>query len=99
VIAVGAAPMLRIEVVYASEKEQRIVCLELPVGATVGGAIERSGLLTRYPEIDLTRNRVGIYSKFVTLGRVLRDNDRVEIYRPLALDPKEIRRRRAAKHR
>jgi len=87
---------MRVEVVYAaSADEQSVVAVELAVGATVENAIRASGLLLRYPEIDLTQNAVGIFGERVTLDRVVEDSERVEIYRPLVADPREARRRRA----
>jgi len=87
---------MRVEVVYAaSADEQSVVAVELAAGATVENAIRASGLLLRYPEIDLTQNAVGIFGERVTLDRVVEDSERVEIYRPLVADPKEARRRRA----
>jgi putative ubiquitin-RnfH superfamily antitoxin RatB of RatAB toxin-antitoxin module len=89
--------MLKVEVVYATPERQMSYMLELEEGATVGDAVARSGALAEFPEIDLTRNRVGIYGRLVTLGARLGDGDRVEILRPLVADPKEARRRRAAR--
>ena len=89
--------MLRIEVVYATPARQVRYVLELEEGATVGDAVARSGALTEFPEIDLTRNRVGVYGRLVTLGARLDDGDRVEILRPLVADPKAARRRRAVR--
>ena len=68
-------------------------------GATVRDAIERSGVLAAFPELDLARNRVGIHGKLAMLATPLGDDDRVEILRPLQADPKEARRRRAARRR
>lgn len=86
---------MRVGVVYAaSADEQSVVAVELAAGATVENAIRASGLLLRYPEIDLAQNAVGIFGERVTLDRVVEDGDRVEIYRPLVADPKEARRRR-----
>jgi putative ubiquitin-RnfH superfamily antitoxin RatB of RatAB toxin-antitoxin module len=68
----------------------------LPEGATIQQAIERSGLLEEFPEIDLTKNKLGIWNKLAKADAALRDKDRVEIYRPLIADPKEVRRQRAA---
>lgn len=70
--------------------------MELASGSTVASAIEASGLLQKYPEIDLARNKLGVYSKLAKADTVLRDKDRVEIYRPLIADPKEVRKKRAA---
>ncbi len=87
---------MKVEVVYARVDVQVVVALELGETATVRQAIERSGLLVRFPEIDLTRNKVGIFSQPCELERTLMEGDRVEIYRPLTADPQELRRSRAA---
>lgn len=89
------AALLQVEVVYALPLEQDCSVVEVPDGARVRDAIERSGALQRHPEIDLERHAVGIWNRRVALDQVLRDRDRVEIYRPLTADPREIRRRRA----
>jgi putative ubiquitin-RnfH superfamily antitoxin RatB of RatAB toxin-antitoxin module len=89
--------MLRVEVVYARPDRQARYALELEAGATVGEAIEQSGVLADFPEIDLACNRVGIYGALVALGSPLSDGDRIEILRSLAADPKAARRRRAAR--
>lgn len=86
---------MRIEVAYARPDIQVVIALEVPAGATVADAIRRSGLLARYPEIDLGKNGIGIYGEAADLERRLRDGDRVEIYRPLLIDPKAVRRARA----
>lgn len=87
---------IHVEVVYALAQRQKVVTLGLPEGTTVQQAIERSGLLAEFPEIDLSRNKLGIWNKLAKADAVLRDKDRVEIYRPLIADPKEVRRQRAA---
>ncbi len=87
--------MIDIEVVYALPHEQVLLKLQLPEGATVSQAISASGILERHPEIDIARNKLGIFGKLTKAEAVLRDRDRVEIYRPLIADPKEIRRKRA----
>jgi putative ubiquitin-RnfH superfamily antitoxin RatB of RatAB toxin-antitoxin module len=87
---------IRVEVVYGQAHRQKVVTLDLPEGATVKEAIERSGLLEEFPEIDLAKNKLGIWNKLTKPDAVLRDKDRVEIYRPLIADPKEVRRQRAA---
>ncbi|MCX7627433.1 MAG: RnfH family protein [Methylophilaceae bacterium] len=84
-----------VEVAYALPQQQVILPLKVPVGTTAEQAIRASGILTRFPEIDLTKNKVGIFGKLTRLDTVLRERDRVEIYRPLIADPKEVRRRRA----
>ena len=86
---------IRIEVVYALPQQQTLLTLTVEPGTTVEAAIQRSGILAQFPEIDLARNKVGIFSKLVKLDERVRDRDRVEIYRPLIADPKEVRRQRA----
>ncbi len=88
--------MLHIEVVYALPAKQQLVALQLPAGSSVRQAIDASGLLQKHPEIDLTKNKIGIFAKLTRPDAVLRDGDRVEIYRPLIADPKEVRKQRAA---
>ena len=88
--------MIRVEIAYALPHKQALVSLDLPVGTTVEHALQQSGVLRLFSEIDLAKNKVGIFSKLVSLDTVLRDRDRVEIYRPLIADPKEIRRQRAS---
>jgi putative ubiquitin-RnfH superfamily antitoxin RatB of RatAB toxin-antitoxin module len=88
---------LRVEVVYALPAGEDCVALELPAGATALDALRASGVLERHPEIDLRRHRLGIYGKAVAGHAPLADGDRVEVYRPLVLDPKEARRRRAVR--
>lgn len=89
--------LISVEVAYASAEVQVIVPLRVHPPITVEEAVHRSGILERFAEIDLTRQRVGIFSRPVALTRRLSDKDRVEIYRPLLADPKELRRRRAAR--
>lgn len=84
-----------VEVAYATPDEQRVVTVTCSPETTIRQAIERSGLMGRCPEIDLAQNKVGIYGKLAKLDALLRPRDRVEIYRPLIADPKEIRRQRA----
>ncbi|WP_035051575.1 RnfH family protein [Andreprevotia chitinilytica] len=90
---------ITVEVVYATPAQQKLVQLRLPAGTTASEAIHRSGLLALFPEIDLTRNKIGIFSRAVKPDAVLRDQDRVEIYRPLIADPKEVRQRRVVEDR
>jgi putative ubiquitin-RnfH superfamily antitoxin RatB of RatAB toxin-antitoxin module len=87
---------ITIEVIYALPGRQVLRRVELPAGATLAAAIAASGLLQEFPEIDLARNQVGVYGKLAPPDFPLRDRDRIEIYRPLAADPKEARRARAA---
>jgi putative ubiquitin-RnfH superfamily antitoxin RatB of RatAB toxin-antitoxin module len=88
-------PKICVEVVYALTDHQTIVQLQLNAASNVRQAIGASGILQAHPDIDMELASVGIWSKRVTLEDVLRDGDRVEIYRPLIADPKTIRRRRA----
>ncbi|MGA9395032.1 MAG: RnfH family protein [Azonexus sp.] len=88
--------MLRVEVCYALPEKQELVAVNLPEGATLQQALEASGLLGKYPDIDIKKNKFGIYAKLSKLDTPLRDRDRVEIYRPLIADPKEVRKQRAA---
>jgi uncharacterized protein len=85
---------LRVEVAYAVPERQVLIELEVGGGATVWRAIERSGILRQFPEIDPERAAVGIFGKIVSLDMPLKDGDRVEIYRSLIADPKELRRQR-----
>jgi putative ubiquitin-RnfH superfamily antitoxin RatB of RatAB toxin-antitoxin module len=85
-----------VEVAYARPEEQDIVEVTLVDGATAGQAIETSGILKRCAEIDLGINKIGVFGRPVGLDCPLRNQDRVEIYRPLVADPKEIRRQCAA---
>lgn len=87
---------IRVQVIYALPERQDIVTIELPEGATALQAVEASGLLQKYPDIDTARNKFGVFAKLVKGDQVLRDRDRVEIYRALIADPKEVRRQRAA---
>ena len=87
---------INVEIVYALPDAQEIISLKLSQGATVKRAVEQSGMLEKYPEIDLTKNKLGIFAKLTKPDAILRDRDRVEIYRPLIADPKEVRKQRAA---
>ncbi|AJJ11484.1 rnfH Ubiquitin family protein [Yersinia rohdei] len=86
---------IRVEVVYALPERQYLRTVSLDVGSTVEDAINTSGLLELRSDIDLKKNKVGVYSRPVKLSDKLNDGDRVEIYRPLIADPKELRRQRA----
>ena len=86
---------IMIRVAYAALHNQTVVELRVANGATAGQAITRSGILQKHPEIDLAKNGLGIFGRHVDAGALLRDGDRVDIYRPLIADPKEARRRRA----
>ena len=88
---------MKIEVCYALADRQELVNVDLPEGSTALQAVEASGLLLKYPEIEPGGlNKLGVFAKLVKADAVLRDRDRVEIYRPLIADPKEVRRQKAA---
>ena len=86
---------INIEVVYALPHEQVLLQLQMPQHTTVAEAITLSGIMEKHPDIDLDRNKLGIYGKLTRADAVLRDKDRIEVYRPLLADPKEVRRKRA----
>ena len=87
--------MITVEVVYALAEQQTLLKVKLPAESTATQAIQASGILAKYPEIDIAKNKLGIFGKLTKADAVLRDKDRVEIYRPLIADPKEVRRQRA----
>jgi putative ubiquitin-RnfH superfamily antitoxin RatB of RatAB toxin-antitoxin module len=88
---------LQVYVAYATAQHEFVRPLRVAPGTTVGQAIEQSGVLASFPDINLVTQPVGIYGKKKTLDTVLRERDRIEIYRPLVADPKDSRRKRAAK--
>jgi putative ubiquitin-RnfH superfamily antitoxin RatB of RatAB toxin-antitoxin module len=87
---------IAVRVAYATPEEQVTIAIYVPWGATVQEAIEISGLLDRFQDLDLAVNRVGIFGRLRRLDDVVKAGERIEIYRPLRADPKEARRRRAA---
>ncbi|QUJ68078.1 RnfH family protein [Photobacterium sp. GJ3] len=87
--------LIHVEVVYALPNTQRVIKLAITPDTSVQEIIERSGVLEMYPEIDLKKNKVGVFSRPVKLDAQVHEGDRIEIYRPLLADPKEIRRKRA----
>ena len=91
------AKKITIEVVYGVSHKQRILTLLVDEGTNVEQAIIESGIVKLFPEIDLKVNKVGIWNRTVKLSEVLEDLDRVEVYRPLIADPKDVRKRRAEK--
>ena len=88
---------IQIEVVYALPMRQTTLTLKINTGSSVEDAIRESGILARHPEIDLAVNKVGLFGRTVALSARLERPTRIEIYRPLLADPKEIRRQRAEK--
>ncbi len=87
---------MMVEVAYALPKQQLIIPVNVADGTTAEAAVLASGIMEKFPEIDLAANKLGIFGKLVKSDTVLRHLDRVEIYRPLIADPKEVRRQRAA---
>ncbi|WP_163930478.1 RnfH family protein [Paraferrimonas sp. SM1919] len=86
---------INVEVTYPLPTEQKVFKLQVAVGSTAEHAILASGVMDYYPEIDLEKNKIGIFSRMVKLHEVLQEGQRVEIYRPLIADPKDMRRQRA----
>ena len=89
-------PQITVEVVFAAPGEQVLEQLRVPTDATIESVIRMSGILERFPEIDLATNKVGVFGKTAALSATLNEGDRIEIYRPLIADPKEARKKRAA---
>ena len=90
---------MHVEVVFALPQQQELVGLEVAAGTTVGQAIARSGIAAKFPQHDLARCAVGVWGQPVDRARRLQDGDRVEIYRPLLIDPQDARRELAARGR
>jgi putative ubiquitin-RnfH superfamily antitoxin RatB of RatAB toxin-antitoxin module len=88
---------LPVVVCYATAQHEFLRPLAVAPGTTIGQAIEASGVLAAFPDINLVTQPVGIFAKKKSLDTVLRAHDRIEIYRPLVADPKDSRRKRAAK--
>lgn len=86
---------IRVEVAYALRERQAVLAVELEEGGSVEQVIRQSGILEAFPEIDIARSNVGIFGRPVSLDTLVRDGDRVEIYRPLIAKPRDARRRRA----
>ncbi|OEY70687.1 RnfH family protein [Rheinheimera salexigens] len=89
------AEQLMVEVAYALPTQQSLLTLSVAADATVEQIIHSSGILQQYPEIDLSQLKVGVWSRTVKLTDTVKEGDRIEIYRPLIADPKDLRRRRA----
>ncbi len=88
-------PRIRVSLVYAEPGRVFDAAFDLPEGSTVAEAIECSGIRARRPDVDIRADRLGVFARKALPATVLRDGDRVEIYRPLRIDPKEARRKRA----
>ena len=93
--APDSGPLIEIEVAYAAAARQTVVRLAVPPGCSLRQAVERSGLLPQYPEIDLETSRLGVFGRLRQPEEAVQAGDRVEIYRPLIADPKQARRQRA----
>lgn len=94
--------MIRVEVAYALPEKQTLLSLSVPAGTTALEAVEQSGILAIFPQIDVNTDKMGVFSQVLGTKGLdepasykLCERDRVEIYRPLIADPKEVRRRRA----
>ncbi|EMR12867.1 hypothetical protein MPL1_07857 [Methylophaga lonarensis MPL] len=87
--------LITVEVAYATPEEQVILSLDVPPDTLVEDVVKRSGILARFPQIDLASDKVGIFGKICKLNSTLNHKDRIEIYRPLIADPKESRRQKA----
>lgn len=93
--AVGSGTLLNVEVVYADPDVEALIDVNVPVGTTVAEAITASAIAGRCPGVDFDHAAVGIWGKPVGRDHQLQDGDRIEVYRPLAMDPREARRQRA----
>jgi len=91
-----ASDHILVEVAYATPKNQLIITIKVSIGTNIKQAIEKSGIQKEFSDIDLNNNFVGIFGKQTSLDYVLNEKDRIEIYRPLIIDPKEQRRKKAA---
>ena len=94
-----AEPMIEVEVAYAAVDDQALILLQVPVGTTATQAVELSGIAQRFPQVDFSQCPMGIFANLLdsSVTHVLHAGDRIELYRPLQADPKEVRRMRAAK--
>ena len=94
---VHANDLVHIEVVYGTPSRQELLALTVKEGSNIEEAIKASGILDLFPEVDLSINNVGVWNRAAKLTDTVNDLDRIEIYRPLIADPKEVRKRRAEK--
>ena len=95
--AVNESEMIQVEVVYGTSTRQELLSIDVKAGSTVEEVVLESGIIESFPEIDLKVNGVGIWNRIAKLKDEVKDFDRIEIYRPLLADPKEVRKRRAEK--
>lgn len=94
---VVAKSLITVEIAYALPDKQIILSLQVETGCSIETVIEKSGILEEFPDIDLMHQKVGVFSKIKKLSDPVKEGDRIEIYRPLLIDPKEARRKRAKK--
>jgi uncharacterized protein len=94
-----ASENVSISVVYALADRQHVMKLKVPMGTTVAEALERSSFLAQFPELKAAPVNCAIYGRVVALTQIVADGDRIEILRPLLIDPKEHRRQLAAKNK
>ena len=87
--------MIKVEIAFGKATQQWLLCIEIAEGSTILQAITQSGILHECPEINLEKQKVGVFGKIYPLTEQVKDGDRIEIYRPLLIDPKELRRIRA----
>lgn len=90
---------LQIEVVFSDSRHQKLIQVLVPVNTTISEALKLSGVLLDFPNIDLNKNKVGIFGKLCNLDKKINEGDRIEIYQPLVIDPKKIRLNRAKKQK
>lgn len=98
-MSTATAELIEVEVAYARPDQQEVLVVRCLPGVTIEQVIRQSDILQRFPEIDLALNKVGIFGRLCALDAPVRAGDRVEIYRALIADPKEVRRQRAARGR
>jgi uncharacterized protein len=97
-MALDDVTTISVEIVYATPQQQRLLALQVPAGTDAGQAIQLSGLLTEFPELDAANLAVGIFAQVCPLSQILKAGDRLEIYRPLRVDPKSARLQRAGRN-
>lgn len=85
---------IHVEIVYATEAMQTLIPCTVTSPCTAQTAIQQSGILSICPDIDLTKNAIGVFGHKITLDTLVKEGDRIEIYRPLPLDPKQARKLR-----
>ncbi len=87
--------MIQVEVVYGLADEQALLSIDVPENTEIKDVILASNIIEQFPEIDLDNVKVGVFGKLAKMDQTVRERDRIEIYRPLIADPKEVRKRRA----